>query len=104
MSGHFEDSHNSENPEHLAHCFDRVQLVDQGRQVVRKNGQQVNDVHEALDKLAVVRTGQKSHNELYREPSHVDGLKNIYHRVGVCKQRISNKLIFMFSCKERLNY
>ena len=83
MSGHFEDPHDPEDPEHLAHLLDRVQLVDEGGEVVGEDGEQVDDVHEALDELAVVRAGEESHQELHCEPSHVNGLQDINECIGV---------------------
>ena len=83
VPGHFEDPHDPEDPEHLAHLLDRVQLVDEGGEVVGEDGEQVDDVHEALDELAVVRAGEEPHQELQGEPGHVDGLQNVDHGVGV---------------------
>ena len=83
MTGHFEDSHDPQDPEDLPHLLHRLELVHQGGEVVGQDGQQVDDVHEALDELAVVRAGEEPHQELYREPGHVDGLQNVDHGVGV---------------------
>ena len=83
MSGHLEDPHDPEDPQHLANLLHRVQLIHKRRDEVGKDGQQVDNVHEALDELAVVRAGEEPHQELYREPGHVDGLQNVDHGVGV---------------------
>ena len=83
MSGHFEHSHYSENSQNLADLLDRVQLVHERREVVGKNGEEVNDVHEALDELTVVRAGEEPDDELDGEPGHVDGLQDVDHRVGI---------------------
>ena len=40
----------------MANLLDGVQLVHKRCEVVWKNGKEINDVHEALDKLAMVRT------------------------------------------------
>ena len=56
MSRHFEHPHYPENPQDLADLLDGVQLIHERREVVGKNGKEVNDVHEALDELAVVGT------------------------------------------------
>jgi hypothetical protein len=49
--------------------------------VVRENSKHVNDVHEASEKLEVVRTGKKTANEFQSKPSHVDGLQCVYYRI-----------------------
>ena len=72
-----EDSHDPEYAQHLADSLDRLKLVQQGGEVVRQDGQQVDDVHEALYELAVVRTGKKSDEKFYSEPGHVDCLQNV---------------------------
>ena len=77
MSGHLEDSHDPEYSQDLTNLLDRLELVDQGGQVVGQDGQQVDDVHEALDELAVVRTGEEPHEELHSEPGHVNSLQSI---------------------------
>ena len=77
MSGHLEDSHDPEYSQDLTNLLDRLELVDQGGQVVGQDGQQVDDVHEALNELAVIRTGEEPHEELHSEPGHVNSLKSI---------------------------
>ena len=77
MSGHFEYSHDPEYPEDLPDLLHRLELVHQGGEVVGQDGQQVNDVHEALDELAVVWAGEEPHQELHGEPGHVNRLQDI---------------------------
>ena len=85
MSGHFEYSHDPEYPEDLPDLLHRLELVHQGGEVVGQDGQQVNDVHEALDELAVVRAGEEPHQELHGEPGHVDRLQDINECIRVWK-------------------
>ena len=83
MSGHLEDSHDPEYSQDLTNLLDRLELVDQGGQVVGQDGQQVDDVHEALDELAVVRAGEEPHQELHGKPSHVNRLQDINEGIRV---------------------
>ena len=83
MPSHFEDSHDPEDPEDLPHLLHRLELVHQGGEVVGQDGQQVDDVHEAFDELAVVRAGEEPHQELHGEPSHVNRLQDINERIRV---------------------
>ena len=63
MSRHLEDSHDSQNSQSLSNSLDRVELIDERSEVVWKNGEQVDDVHEALDELTVIRTREEPDNE-----------------------------------------
>ena len=83
MSGHLEDSHDPEYSQDLTNLLHGLQLVDQRGEVVGQDGQQVDDVHEAFDELAVIRTGEEPHEELQGEPGHVNPLQNINEGIGV---------------------
>lgn len=96
MTGHLEDSHDAEDSQRLSNSLDGVKLVDKGGEVVWKNGKEVNDVHEAPDKLAVVGAGEEPDNELNGEPGHVDCLQNINHRVMVYNENIEVIYVRLF--------
>ena len=83
MAGHFEDSEDPEDPEELSHLHHLPHLVHEVGEVVGQDGQQVDDVHEALDELAVVRAGEEPHQELHGEPSHVNRFQDINECIRV---------------------
>ena len=83
MASHLEYSHYSQDSEDLANSLDRLELVKERREVVGEDGKKVNDVHETLDELAMIRTGEEPNKEFYCKPSHINSFQNTDNIIGI---------------------
>ena len=83
MTSHLEDSHDPQYPQNLSHLLHRLELIHQGGEIVGQDGQEVDDIHEAFDELAVVRAGEEPHQELHGEPGHVNRFQDINECIRV---------------------
>ena len=81
MPGQLQDPQYSHDPEYLHHTpyilelqYALVGLREEDGDVVRQDGQQVNDIQRAFEELPLIGRGQEAEKILHGEPGNAHGL------------------------------